>query len=512
MKKVNDIHFKKELSVQIQWPSVYCNRGGICSVYFLLRIIQIQWLLIVSLVKQVEEARAKAMVSKIVFGPKNEKAAKVTPSAKKRGGQKGHKGRGRKIPEGLRKEEVVLDFDEAPVCETCQTPYEKVTAFDKISHQIDMVWEAVHQIIRRATYKKACKCTTGSKEIVKAPPKRAVIKSSLLTTRTWVYLILMKYLLSVPVYRYLKAMKSISFNISAATVENGFKKAGILLEPIYLRMKEELLKADIWNADETRWKVFEELKGKANFTWWLWVFASKNIVCYVIDSTRSSKVIEQIHNGAARTIIADRWSAYTKMIKNGFIIAYCWVHLRRDFINLQKSYPKNQVIGKWADDWLEKIALLYKLNNERLDPECSEEEFQTLTQQLRLIVDEMYKHEFQDNFNKTQRKILKSFKDKIEGYSMFIDIPEIPMDNNRSERLLKDPINGRKNYLGNVSVKSISHTQIILSIIATAKINKVDIFKWLSDYLSACAENDSKPLNADSLEIHFKRLIASEIN
>ncbi len=35
---------------------------------------------------------------------------------------------------------------------------------------------------------------------------------------------------------------------------------------------------------------------------------------------------------------------------------------------------------------------------------------------------------------------------------------------------------------------------------------------WLSDYLSACAENDSEPLNADALEIHFKKLIASEIN
>ncbi len=34
----------------------------------------------------------------------------------------------------------------------------------------------------------------------------------------------------------------------------------------------------------------------------------------------------------------------------------------------------------------------------------------------------------------------------------------------------------------------------------------------LSDYLSACAENDSKPLSADALEIHFKKLIASALN
>lgn len=498
----------KVLTAQHQWLPISCNSGGFCScVFLLLRIIQFQWLVIVSLRKEVEESRAKAKASGIVFAPKNEK--KVTPSNRKRGGQKGHKGSGRKIPEGLRKEEVVVDFDETPVCKICQTPYVKVPALDKFSHQIEMVWEAIHQVIRRVTYKKACNCSTDPK-IITAPNRASVIKSSLLTTNTWVHLILMKYLLAVPVYRYLKAMQSISFNISPATVENGFKKIGILLEPIYLRMKEELLKADIWNADETRWKVFQEIIGKASFTWWLWVFASKNIVYYVIDSTRSSKVIERIHDGTIRTFIVDRWSAYTRMIKKGIIIAYCWVHLRRDFITLQKSYPENHSIGIWGDYWIEKIALLYKLNNERIDSKCSKEDFHKLTGQLRLIVEELYQQQFQDNFNATQIKILKSFKEKIEGYSKFINNPEIPMDNNRAERLFKDPINGRKNYLGNVSVKSIPHTQTILSIIATAKINKVDTSKWLSDYLSACAENDSQPLNGEALEFHFKKLIACE--
>jgi transposase len=483
--------------------------AGICPVLFLLRIIQFQWLLIISLVKELQETSAKVRASKIVFAPKNEKTPKVTVSPKNRGGQKGHKGRGRKIPQGLRQQEVVVDFNEAPVCEICQTPYINVAVFDKISHQIEMLWEAVHQVIRRVTYKKACHCSTG-KKFITAPVKASVIKSSLLTTKTWVHLLVMKYLLAVPVYRYLKAMKSLSF--SPATVENGFKKIGLLLEPVYLTMKEELLTADIWNADETRWKVFQEIKGKASFTWWLWVFASKNIVCYVIDSTRSSKVIEAIHDGARRTITADRWSAYSKMSKKGIMIAYCWAHLRRDFIALQKSYPHNPAIGKWVDDWLEKIGLLYKLNNERICPTCSEEDFYTLTAHIRLLVEELYQEEFQDTFHKRQTKILKSFKEKIEGYSRFIDNPEIPMDNNRAERLFKEPINGRKNYLGNVSVESIPHTQIILSIIATAKINKVDPSKWLYDYLSACAENDSQPLKGEALERHFKKLISTEQN
>jgi hypothetical protein len=46
--------------------------------------------------------------------------------------------------------------------------------------------------------------------------------------------------------------------------------------------------------------------------------------------------------------------------------------------------------------------------------------------------------------------------------------------------------------LGNVSSASVEHTQIFLSIIATAKNNKVDHKLWFEEYLEACARNDSR--------------------
>jgi hypothetical protein len=70
-------------------------------------------------------------------------------------------------------------------------------------------------------------------------------------------------------------------------------------------------------------------------------------------------------------------------------------------------------------------------------------------------------------------------------------------------------INGRKNYLGNVAAESVAHTQIFLSIIATAKNNKVDPQLWLNQYLDACARNDSKPLEGDQLEYCANKLMAS---
>ncbi len=81
------------------------------------------------------------------------------------------------------------------------------------------------------------------------------------------------------------------------------------------------------------------------------------------------------------------------------------------------------------------------------------------------------------------------------------------MHNNRAEQLLKTAINGRKNYLGNVSKDCVLHTQIFLSIFATAEINNVPPQRWMENYLNACAENDSKPLEAAALEYHVNALI-----
>ena len=446
-----------------------------------------------------------------VFAPKNEKSTddkNKGAAKKKRGGQKGHQATTRNIPKDLKQEEIILDFDESPCCDICQKPYKPYTTFDKISHQVQVTLSAVHEIITRCSYKKDCTCP-GSPKIKTAPQRNSLIKKSILTTASWVNLIIMKYFLAVPIYRYAQVLKSMGYKLSPGTVENGFKKIGLLLEPIYHALIVELRKDPLWNADETRWKVFEAKENKKGFLWWLWVFASKKVVIYVIDPTRSASVIDKINGGLFRIFAADRFSSYEAIKKKGdVLIAYCWVHLRRDFINLrsQKIFKDNPDIGKWVDDWLMQIKLVFKLNSQRLKT-TSSEEFAELTAQLCSVVDKLRLQKEDDLNYKFQKDILKSFKKRFSGYTLFINRPEVPLHNNRAEQLLKLPISGRNNYLGNVSSKSVNHTQIFLSIISTAKINGVAPQTWVLDYLGACASNNSKTLEGEMLKKYVDKLL-----
>lgn len=475
-----------------------------------LRLMEHQHALVL-LNKELLELKVKLNRTGRVFAPKNEQTdtdkESDTKKPKKRGAQPGRKPRSRNIPKDLPKKEVKLDFEEIPCCQTCEIPYKRFTAFDKVSNHIAATISAVHEIVTRYSYKKACDCPE-SPEIVTAPQRKSVIKKSILTTGTWVHLIIMKYFLAVPIYRYCQALKPTGFNLSAGTVENGFKKIGLLLVPVYDELLEELRKSQIWNADESRWKVFEVIENKLTFLWWLWIFASKNVVLYVIDPSRSANVIKKVNNSMSRIFAADRFASYEAVTGAHVFIAYCWVHLRRDFINLQaqKIFKDNPSVGKWVEDWLSAIRIIFKLNKQRL--KCTSQiEFAELTEKIRSITESLYAQNVEDLEYKFQKKILKSFKKRYSGYTIFIDNPEVPLHNNRAEQLLKIGINGRKNYLGNVSSKSVMHTQIFLSIIATAKNNNVAPQKWLEDYLNACAKNDSEPLQGEPLKHHVNLLL-----
>ncbi len=493
------------------------NSGRLDLIRLLLLMIQFLRLCLQAQVKvnqqlKEENLELKVKLHKIqrVFAPKNEQPLDSDEHEKpkrKRGAQAGRKPRSRNIPDQLSKQPVKTDLHQIPCCETCGKPYKRESTFDKISHQISTTISAVHHLITRCSYKKDCTCP-GGKTIITAPQRKSVIKKSILATETWVHLIIMKYLLAVPIYRYCQAVKPSGFNLSPGTVENGFKKIGLLLEPVYQRLIQELRKSPIWNADETRWKVFETMANKSSFLWWLWVFASHQVVLYVIDPSRSAKVINKVNNGLDRIFAADRFSAYEAVKDINVRIAYCWVHLRRDFINLRSKsiFKQDPAIGKWVDDWLCNIKTIFKLNHKRLKS-SSKEEVIRLTEELRSITEQLRQQTDADVTYKFQKTILKSFKKRFSGYTLFIDAPEVPMHNNRAEQLLKTGINGRKNYLGNVSKHSVHHTQIFLSIIATAKNNKVAPQKWLQDYLTACAENDSKPLEGSNLEYYIDKLL-----
>ena len=88
---------------------------------------------------------------------------------------------------------------------------------------------------------------------------------------------------------------------------------------------------------------------------------------------------------------------------------------------------------------------------------------------------------------------LRSLLNHREGLSVFVDRPQVPMDNNKAERCLRGPAIGRRLSFGSDSEKGARFTAIMYSVVGTLSINGIDVLRWLEAWLEACAKNGRKP-------------------
>src|SRR2546425_13716 len=89
----------------------------------------------------------------------------------------------------------------------------------------------------------------------------------------------------------------------------------------------------------------------------------------------------------------------------------------------------------------------------------------------------------------TQQKVLSSLQNHWDGLTVFVGRPEVAMDNNTAERMLRNPVVGRKNYYGSGSVWSAHLAAMMFSVIQTVLLWGLNPHHWLSAFLQACAEN-----------------------
>ena len=180
-------------------------------------------------------------------------------------------------------------------------------------------------------------------------------------------------------------------------------------------------------------------------------------------------------------------------VKNGtLLLVFCWAHVRRDFVRVGKGWPE---LKPWALQWLGRIRELYHWNRQRLaHPENPAG--QAGLQQAVAAMRQQRDTELADPALRTPaRKVLTSLQEHWAGLTPFVDDPRIPLDNNLSERRLRGPALGRKNYYGSGALWSGRLAATLFSLLATLKLWQINARLWLNWYLQSCAEAGGKVPN-----------------
>jgi transposase len=391
--------------------------------------------------------------------------------------------------------EKVLELPpEQCVCPDCGQPFVSHGYTDD-SEEIEIEVGAYRRVIRRRRYRRTCTCD-GPTTIMAAPAPKLIPKGRY-GVSVWVEVLLDKYFGYRATERLLGSWRLLDLDLAPGTVTDGLRRLEVLLRPIYEALQERNRQGDLHQADETRWPVFIVLEGKEGYGWWLWVLLGPDTVVFLLNVSRGHEVPENHYRAESHgVLVVDRYSAYKAMswVKQGLIVlAFCWAHVRRDFIRVGKGWPQ---LKTWALEWLRRIRELYRLNRRRLAAKRDSAEFKEADGCLRQAVADM-KKQMEAELARTDlatpcRKVLESLQKHWVGLTRFVDDPRIPMDNNASERRGRGPALARKNFYGSGSQWSGELAAAAFSIFATLSMGKLNPRKWLTWYFEECAAAGGK--------------------
>ena len=480
-----------------------------------------------------KDAKIKDLQNRL-FGKKSEKTSpkkseKDNTNAslrRRRGQQPGSQGHGRTERPGLpiiHEENDLRDAEK--ICLTCGLSYQRNPALDEHSDVIEVEVSAHIRRIKRPAYTRhpGCCCENTAAIITASPPPRLIPRSDY-SVSFWVEVILGKYRYGQPSNRYLTDLRDQGLPVSPGTLAGGLQKLAPLFEPILEALYGQQMSEKLFHNDETRWEVFVEIEGKRGSRWYLWVTRSQSVVYYCIDPSRSTAVPGAHFAGLQHNrviIVCDRYSAYKKLarLSTAIMLAFCWAHVRRDFLDAGRSFS---TLEAWALTWKERMGQLYHLNRLRLeqwDPDLPltqqsttfHQHQQVLTEHLQAMQDEadqVVTLNREDNIRagrkksslmgvtssaeKQQIKIYRSLLNHWQGLTLFMQNPQVPLDNNIAENSIRGPVTGRKAYYGSGSIWSAELAAMLFSILQTLVLWGVNPRHWLSHYLNACAENGGK--------------------
>src|SRR5215470_11256295 len=114
----------------------------------------------------------------------------------------------------------------------------------------------------------------------------------------------------------------------------------------------------------------QPVTGKTGHRWYLWVMQSASVVFYRMAPGRGADIpkahFAKLHKDLVDVVlVCDRYSAYKCLARDcdDLILAFCWAHVRRDFLKAARSWPE---LARWMFAWVDDIRELYRLNQARL--------------------------------------------------------------------------------------------------------------------------------------------------
>ena len=275
----------------------------------------------------------------------------------------------------------------------------------------------------------------------------------------------------IPFKRLTGTLKDLyGIEISQGTVSNILNRMRRQSQSGYEAIRQIITKSPVVGADETG----EHLDGVLH---WMWVFQNA-VATYIFQHPSRGKaaIDEHFPEGLPKSIlVTDRHRSYFNMDTAGHQI--CLAHLLRELLYLEELDKKQ----KWASSMLE---LLRESIHQKKTASLNEFDIDSIKEKFNVLMNQDLSR-LNKQFNAMQKSLIKHREHVLH----FLEIREVPPDNNASERSIR-PLKVKQKVSGMFKSENGANAFCQLySIVDTARKNNQDPFIALI----AVAENIITP-------------------
>lgn len=342
-------------------------------------------------------------------------------------------------------------------------------------------------VIQQKRHKYSCVKCYGDIQTAPAPP--TITPGSSYSDEMKIDVALDKYCDLIPIERYsaIAGRAGLEDLPPQSLIESTHQLADFV-KGAYDKSKIEVANSKVINADETPHKMLE---GDPTKNWYLWGFSTKRASYFEIHDTRSGDVASDVLlNSKCEFLVSDVFSGYERavreankrrlelriplpLIKN----VYCNAHSRRKFKDAKSSPEATRF-----------FIVLYKriYNLEKKATEKPPDKILEYRQRMVPLFEAMKAKALSTIASYSAKskmgKALSYFLKNYAELTLFLDNPELPIDNNSQERQMRNPVVGRKTWYGTHSKRGAETAAILFSLVESCKlvgVNPREYFKKL---------------------------------
>ena len=344
-----------------------------------------------------------------------------------------------------------------------------------------------------------------------APAPAGVIDGSRAEVSFVAGLLVDKFAYHLPLYRQHQRLQDSGIDVSRPWLTQLSQRSISLLEPIYDAQFDSILSSRVKAMDETPVKAGRKERGKMKLAYFWPVYGEHNEVCFPFSSSREGENVQRIlglDHKPGSVILTDGYAAYASYAKKvGIAHALCWSHSRREFVEAQTTEPDGVFVA------LRRIGALYAIEEDirRLGLTGEAKKLHRLMHSKPHLeaffawVDRcLEEHGLRPATPFT--KALNYVRERRLGLEVFLTDPDVPLDTNHLERILRAIPMGRKNWLFCWTELGAKQVGIVQSLIVTCRLHGIDVYTYLVDVLQRVGQHPAArvaELTPRQWKIHF---------